>query len=71
DLNLSDREWTCPDCGMHHERDKNSAKNLDIEGKRILEEEKKIKIIKSSTVGTTGSHASGDLVRPSNTGSDR
>ena len=71
DLNLSDREWTCPDCGMHHERDKNSAKNLDIEGKRILEEEKKIKIIKSSTVGTTGSHASGDRVRPSNTGSDR
>ncbi|MHA1997631.1 MAG: hypothetical protein ACTSU9_05890, partial [Promethearchaeota archaeon] len=50
--------------GMHHERDENSAKNIGKEGKRILREEKNIKIIKSSTVGTTGSHASGDRVRP-------
>ncbi|MBD3186998.1 transposase, partial [Candidatus Bathyarchaeota archaeon] len=64
DLQLSDREWTCPDCGMHHDRDENAATNLDGEGKRVLIEEPNIKIITSSTVGTTGSHASGDRVRP-------
>ena len=63
ELLLSDREWTCPECGLHHERDENSTKTIGKEGKRILREEKHIKIIKSSTVGTTGSHASGDRVR--------
>jgi putative transposase len=63
DLQLSDREWTCLECGLHHERDENSAKTIGKEGKRILREEKNITIIKSSTVGTTGSHASGDRVR--------
>ena len=36
DLKLSDREWTCPSCGMYHDRDKNSCKNLLDEGKDIL-----------------------------------
>ena len=36
DLKLSDREWACSNCGTHHDRDKNSCKNLLDEGKDIL-----------------------------------
>ena len=39
------REWTCPDCGVHHDRDINAGMNLKLEAERILA---------SSTVGTTG-----------------
>ena len=36
DLKLSDRVWTCPQCGEHHDRDLNAAMNILLEGEKII-----------------------------------
>lgn len=36
DLTLKDREWTCPDCNTHHDRDLNGSINIKNQGLTIL-----------------------------------
>jgi putative transposase len=36
DRELSDKDWTCPDCGTYHLRDVNAAINIRNEGLRML-----------------------------------
>lgn len=50
DLKLSDREWTCPDCGVEHDRDFNASKNLQYYGCWFLNQ---------PTEGSSGSYAGG------------
>lgn len=49
DLTLKDRTWTCPKCGIYHDRDKNAAINILNEGMKILD-----------TVGNIGIKACGE-----------
>ncbi|BAY46683.1 transposase [Scytonema sp. HK-05] len=39
EMSLDVRDWTCPNCGAHHDRDGNAAINIRLEGIRMLKAE--------------------------------
>lgn len=51
ELKLSERSWTCPECGIHHDRDYNAACNIKEFGLKALPTERgKVKPVDCSLV---------------------
>ena len=57
ELTLADREWTCSNCGEHHDRDVNAAKNLQYYALWLMD---KHLGVNPTTESSSGSNACGD-----------
>jgi putative transposase len=61
ELELSDRKWNCPNCGIEHDRDQNAGQNLKNYGLNILGlGESEFKPVESKTSGSNSLEASLD-----------
>jgi putative transposase len=59
EMPLEVRSWTCPSCGIHHDRDGNASANIRAEGIRMLRQAQQ-----HLSVSGTGTAAGGGDVRP-------
>ena len=62
DLQLSDRDWKCPNCGTEHDRDQNAGINLKNYGlKELGLGQPEFKPVESKTSGSTSVELSLDV----------